>query len=130
MKRLFYILMAFVALCACSGSTPEEQAAKAARAYYTHLADDRPMEFLEGKAGLDSLPGDYCDQLLKAVQQYMADMVEKHGGLCEVSISNNVGRRDTSLHLTYAFLLLHYADSTQEEITVPMVNVDGDWLMK
>ena len=36
----------------------------------------------------------------------------------------------TTFHVVYAFLLLSYGDSTQEEITVPMVNVDGDWKMK
>ena len=51
-------------------------------------------------------------------------------GLSAVEISPNVGRQDTTLHLIYAFLLLCYGDSTQEEITVPMVHHDGRWLMK
>ena len=124
----FFILY-LIALCACS-STPEEQAARAARAYYQHLIDDRPAEFLQGKADADSLPDSYRAQLLMAINQYRADMLDKHNGLREVQVSENVGRRDTSLHLTYAFLLLCYGDSTQEEITVPMVERDGQWLMK
>ena len=55
---------------------------------------------------------------------------DKHNGLNEVQVSDNVARRDTSLNLTYAFLLLCYGDSTEEEITVPMVKHDGQWLMK
>ena len=127
---IHFSLIVFTFLCACSSSTPEEQAARAARAYYQHLIDDRPAEFLQGKADVDSLPDSYRAQLLMAINQYRADMLDKHNGLNEVRVSDNVGRRDTSLHLTYAFLLLCYGDSTQEEITVPMVERDGRWLMK
>ena len=130
MKHLFYIIIAFAVL-SCSSNTPEEQAAKAARSYYARLLDDRPAAFLDGKANADSLPDAYREQLIEACVQYMADMVSKHGGLADVAVSPNVGRRDTSLHVTYAFLLLSYADSTQEEIAVPMVETaDGRWLMR
>jgi hypothetical protein len=128
--RSSFFILHLIILCACSSSTPEEQAARAARAYYQHLIDDRPAEFLQGKADADSLPDSYRAQLLMAINQYRADMLDKHNGLREVQVSENVGRRDTSLHLTYAFLLLCYGDSTQEEITVPMVERDGQWLMK
>ena len=117
-------------LWACSEVTPEEQAARAARTYYQCLVDDRPTEFLQGKADADSLPDDYRAQLLMAINQYRADMLDKHNGLHEVQVSDNVGRRDSSLHLTYAFLILCYGDSTQEEITVPMIELNGKWLMK
>ena len=129
-RSIHFSLLTFTFLCACSSSTSEEQAARAARAYYQHLIDDRPAEFLQGKADVDSLPDSYRAQLLMAINQYRADMLDKHNGLNEVRVSDNVGRRDTSLHLTYAFLLLCYGDSTQEEITVPMVERDGRWLMK
>ena len=128
--RSSFFILHLIILCACSSSTPEEQAARAARAYYQHLIDDRPAEFLQGKADVDSLPDSYRAQLLMAINQYRADMLDKHNGLNEVRVSDNVARRDTSLHLTYAFLLLCYGDSTQEEITVPMVERDGQWLMK
>ena len=124
----FFILY-LIALCACS-STPEEQAARAARGYYQCLVDDRPAEFLQGKANADSLPDAYRAQLLMAINQYRADMLDKHNGLHEVKVSDNVARRDSTLNLTYAFLLLCYGDSTEEEITVSMVERDGQWLMK
>ena len=124
-----FLILNLIALCACS-STPEEQAARAARDYYQCLIDDRPEEFLQGKANADSLPDSYRAQLLKAINQYRAEMLDKHNGLNEVQVSDNVARRDTSLNLTYAFLLLCYGDSTEEEITVPMVERDGQWLMK
>ena len=122
---IFYLLFSV----ACN-TTPEEQAARAARGYYQCLIDDRPEEFLQGKADADSLPDSYRAQLLTAINQYRAEMLDKHNGLNEVQVSDNVARRDTSLNLTYAFLLLCYGDSTEEEITVPMVERDGRWLMK
>ena len=72
----------------------------------------------------------YAEQLLQATQLYVDDIQRRHGGLQGVSVSPNVGRRDSTLHLTYAFLMLSYNDSTQEEITVPMVDIDGRWCMK
>ena len=122
--------MALLCLAACSSVSSEEQAAKAARSYYVHLLDDRPAEFLDGKVGADSLPDAYRAQLIQTYNQYMADMVSKYGGLTDVAVSPNIGRRDTSIHVTYAFLLLSFRDSTQEEIAVPMVEVDGEWRMK
>lgn len=132
MRRLRFSLFIFLCslLWACSDGSPEEQAARAARTYYQHLVDDRPAEFLDGKIGADSLPADYRAQMLAAINLYRATMVDKHKGLVDVQISDNVARRDTTLHLTYAFLLLCYGDSTQEEITVPMVYHSDRWLMK
>ena len=132
MRRLRFSLLTiiFSLLWACSSGSPEEQAARAARTYYQHLVDDRPAEFLDGKIGADSLPADYRAQMLAAINQYRADMLDKHEGLSAVEISSNVGRQDTTLHLTYAFLLLCYGDSTLEEITLPMIHHDGRWLMK
>ena len=125
-----FFIFHLIILCACSSTTPDEQAARAARDYFQCLVDDRPAEFLQGKADVDSLPAGYRAQLLMTINQYCADMLDKHNGLNEVQVSDNVARRDTSLNLTYAFLLLCYGDSTQEEIVVPMVERDGRWLMK
>ena len=135
MKSLFYLLAGIVVLTACSGVVPEWQAASAARDYYECLADGDAEGFLRGKAGADTLPAAYREQLLAAVRQYQSDMERKHRGLRGVRIADDhynqsASCRDTSLHVVYAFLLLAYADSTQEEVTVPMVEYDGRWMMK
>ena len=122
--------VALLLLAACSKSSPEQRAAEAAQAYYQQLVDGYPEGFLEGKAGVDSLPADYCDQLVAVYKQYIDELQQKHQGLHAVRIADNVARRDTLQHLMYTFLLLSYGDSTQEEITVPMVEVGGEWKMK
>lgn len=130
MRKLLYVACLVAALSACSNGTSEQAAAEAAKSYYDQLREGYYEGFLEGKAGIDSLPADYCEQLLDVCRHYMDDLVRKHQGISEVHISENVGRTETSLHLTHAFLLLCYGDSTQEEITVPMIEVGGVWKMK
>ncbi len=130
-KGLVIGLMGLIGLMGCSGEqSPEQQAAEAAQGYYQRLLDGYPDGFLAGKAAYDDMPSDYRDQLVKANEQYMRDMQQKHDGLRSVAISPNVGRSDSTLHVVYAFLLLSYGDSTKEEVTVPMVQVDGDWKMR
>ena len=131
MKHLLFIAIAFVVLSACSGqANPEEEAAKAAQSYYALLADNQPAAFLDAKVGADSLPEIYRAQMQKVYEQFISEVNDKHGGIREVRISENVGRRDTTLGITYAFLILSFNDSIQEEVTVPMVEQNGVWLMK
>ena len=131
-RRWFVIgLMGLIGLMGCSEElTPEQQAAEAAQSYYQRLLDGYPDGFLVGKANYDQYPSDYRQQLVKANELFMEDMKQKHNGLRAVAVSPNVGRTDTTLHVVYTFLLLSYGDSTQEEVTVPMVQVDGEWKMK
>ena len=131
-RRWFVIgLMGLIGLMGCSEElTPEQQAAEAAQSYYQRLLDGYPDGFLVGKANYDQYPSDYRQQLVKANEQFVKDMKQKHNGLRAVAVSLNVGRTDTTLHVVYSFLLLSYGDSTQEEVIVPMVQVDGEWKMK
>ena len=134
MKHLLYILSAVAVLCACSGVSQEWQAATEAQKYYEYLAAGDAVRFLEGKAGSSQLPAAYGEQLLKAIEQYQEEIKQKHGGILSVSISDNSVNPDDTTHadsLVNAFLILCYADSTQEEILVPMVQVsEGEWRMK
>jgi hypothetical protein len=129
-KKILYIAIVFVLLSACSqGATPEEKAAQAAQEYFT-LLKDNPEAFLDARVGADSLPAIYRAQMKKVYEQFVSEINEKHGGIREVRISENVGRRDTVQGFTYAFLTLCFNDSIQEEIAVPIVEKDGLWLMK
>ena len=119
-----------VALCltSCSKPSAEELASLAAEGYYRHLVAGEYEEFLEGKAGSDSLPADYREQLLAGYKQFMAQQQTSHRGIRSLQTTN--ARPDTTLQLMQVFLLLEYGDSTQEEIVVPMVEHDGRWRMK
>ena len=131
MRRLLYILFVLLVLSACAEKySSEEQAAKAAQSYYQLLLDGQTSEFLQGKTGSDSLPEGYRLQLQQMYEQYVSELRTKHDGISQVCISENVARRDSMLQLTYAFLMLCFGDSTQEEVTVPMVVQNGVWKMK
>ncbi len=129
MRNLLYVFLVLLTI-GCSSEQPEKAAAEAAKSFYERLVQGFPEGFLEGKLGVDSLPTAYCEQLIEVYRQYLSDVQEKHRGIQQVSVSPNVGHRDTTLHVVYAFLLLSYNDSTQEEISVPMVERNGQWLMK
>lgn len=127
MRKLLILLA--LALCACSDNlTREELAALAAKGYYTHLAAGEYEHFLEGKAGSDSLPDDYRSELMAVYRQFHDRQQRDHGGISEVRVST--ARTDSLLPYTNAFLILCFADSLQEEIVVPMVELDGRWKMK
>ena len=128
LTALFTILFSLFVSTQCARLSPEQQAALAAEGYYRHLLAGEYDQFLEGRAGADSLPDSYREQLLTGYRQFMAQQQEKHDGITAVSVSNV--RTDSLDHYTSVFLLLCYGDSTQEEIVVPMVEHNGSWRMK
>lgn len=123
-----FILCSLFFSTQCAGVSPEEQAALAAKGYYTHLVKGEYRHFLEGRAGADSLPEDYCEQLIDGYKQFMVTQEREHQGIRDVQISNV--RTDSLDGYTSVFLILCYGDSTQEEIVVPMVEREGCWRMK
>ena len=141
MKKLLAFSIGVLSLCcwvSCSSQTPEEQAAQAALSYYQRLMEGYPDGLQAAKSDNDSLPADYREQRQRIFQQYTHDIEQKHGGLQAVSLSQNAARRDSFRiagedqwqQVVYAFLLLQFRDSTQEEIVVPMVQREGEWVLK
>ena len=96
MKHLLFIVLVFLALCACSSPTPEEMASLAAKGYYEHLLKVEYDKFLEGKAGSDSLPEAYRRQLLAGYKQFLSQQNSLHNGINEIRVIN--ARRDTILN--------------------------------
>ena len=108
--------------------TPEEKAQEAALAYYNSLLAGDYAAFLGGRAFTDSLPDSYREGLLKIYQQFLVRQQEEHGGV--VSIEANRTCMDSTLNVMQVFMNLNFADSTKEEIVVPMVEHDGEWKIK
>ena len=130
-------LALFAALLVACGSGPsrEELASLAAKGYYDHLIHGEYEQFYEG---LDhrTLPDGtalsdddaYRSQMLDNLRQFMAQQEQAHRGVLEVRVSN--ATTDTVQQLTNVFLVLCFADSTNEEVVVPMVERNGAWRMK
>ncbi len=119
--------------CGCSDSRTEleraqEGAMVAAEVYYRLLADDRCEDFLKGKAGADSLPGSYREQLVACYRQFVDQQQRAHQGIRSVQATKAV--MDSTARLMQVFMLFSYGDSTREEVVVPMLFSGGQWLMK
>ena len=122
-------------LFSCGSATKEELASLAAKGYYDHLIHGEYEQFYEG---LDhrTLPDGtalsdeaaYRSQMLDNLRQFMAHQAQAHRGVLEVRVSN--ATTDTVQQLTNVFLVLCFADSTNEEVVVPMVERNGAWRMK
>lgn len=133
--RKFAVIVLVAALAACGSATKEELASLAAKGYYDHLIHGEYEQFYEG---LDhrklsdgttlSTDSAYRSQMLDNLRQFMARQAQEHRGVLEVRVSN--ATTDTVQQLTNVFLVLCFADSTNEEVVVPMVERHGAWRMK
>ena len=129
------LLVLLVLLASCASPTKEELASLAAKGYYDHLIHGEYEQFYEG---LDhrtlsdgttlSTDSAYRSQMLDNLRQFMAQQEQAHRGVLEVRVSN--ATTDTVQQLTNVFLVLCFADSTNEEVVVPMVERNGAWRMK
>lgn len=138
MMKWCLIPLVLVFLGCAEQPSKEQLASMAAKGYYEHLARGEYDQFLEGldkMTFMDSLEMakeprlSYRTQLTDNLRQFMAQLEEKHGGICDVSVSNV--RIDTLVDYTSVFLVLCFNDSTKEEIVVPMIEREnGSWRMR
>ena len=128
--HLLYIIciLNVLYITSCGSPTPEEMASLAAKGYYEHLLRGEYEHFLDGKAGADSLPDGYREQLLAGYRQFTAQQEQQHRGILDVRVAG--AKADSLLHYTNVFLVLCFGDSTNEQVAVPMVEHDGSWRMR
>ena len=129
------MIVLLAVLTACGSATKEELASLAAKGYYDHLIHGEYEQFYEGMDQRTLPDGTtlsdeavYRSQMLDNLRQFMARQAQEHRGVLEVRVSN--ATTDTVQQLTNVFLVLCFADSTNEEIVVPMVERQGAWRMK
>ena len=133
--RKFAVIVLLAVLAACGSATKEELASLAAKGYYDHLIHGEYEQFYEGMDQRTLPDGTalsdeaaYRSQMLDNLRQFMARQAQEHRGVLEVRVSN--ATTDTVQQLTNVFLVLCFADSTNEEVVVPMVERHGAWRMK
>ena len=128
MRKLVYLILIVIVVACSTGVSREEQAALAAKGYYTHLVQGEYEQFVEGRFMADSLPADYRSQLIEGYKQFVAQQMEARKGIQEVSVSR--AYTDSLAGYTNVLLMLCYGDSSTEEVVVPMVERNGRWMMK
>ena len=123
------MLAATMASCGGAEKTPEQQAIDTVVQSFEGLIQGDYEAFLDGRSGMDNIPDDYREQLLVAYKQFMHQQRQAHGDISRIVPLRT--QTDTIAHQMQVFLMVNYADSTNEEIVVPMVkDTDGLWRMK
>ena len=95
------------------------------KALYIH---NRAETFLKGRVSANSLNEEHRQQLLTLYRQHVQQVNRLHSGVNRIDLSR--AESDTALNVMQVFLKITYTDNTQEEVVVPMVQVDGEWKMK
>ena len=121
-------LIGLIGFMGCKQVPPEQQAMEAAQSFYEQLLDGEYEKFLAGHAHMDSIPDSYREQLVTAYKQFVYMQKEAHQGIMNIEASR--AQMDSTLHLMQVFMIVNYADSTQEEIVVPMVEQNDEWIIK
>ena len=129
-------------LAACSSEVSQEKRAlTTAQKYYEQLVAGDYNSFVEGSLmGQDSVPEVYKSQMLLNAQMFMERMQTEHRGIKSVkplratvdTIKFRVANEPEAVKeiVAQAYLSLGFADSTKEEIVVPMVLKNDIWYIR
>ena len=128
---VWLVILAAMLVIACGGTggdNPSEMAGRTAKLYYENLLHGRYDVFVDGFYRPDSIPSSYRSQLIDNARMYVAQMNDDHHGLARIDLIRATA--DTARNEGRAFLLLCFADSTREEVVVPMVRIENLWMMR
>ena len=128
---VWLVILAAMLVIACGGKggdNPSEMAGRTAKLYYENLLHGRYDVFVDGFYRPDSIPSSYRSQLIDNARMYVAQMNADHHGLARIDLIRATA--DTARNEGRAFLLLCFADSTREEVVVPMVRNENLWMMR
>ena len=138
----FFFFISFMILAACSSEVSQEKRAlTTAQKYYEQLVAGDYNSFVEGSLmGQDSVPEVYKSQMLLNAQMFMERMQTEHRGIKSVkplratvdTIKLRVANEPEAVKeiVAQAYLSLGFADSTKEEIVVPMVLKNDIWYIR
>jgi hypothetical protein len=131
MKRKLILAATTLLLFAACGKSqidPSGVMGNVAKAYYDYLIEGKYDAYVDGFYQPDSIPGSYREQLITNAKMFTGLMNEQHKGLKSVSIAS--AKADTAHHVGHAFLIMHFGDGTKEEVVVPMVERQGNWMLR
>ena len=138
----FGFFISFMILAACSSEVSQEKRAlTTAQKYYEQLVAGDYNSFVEGSLmGQDSVPEVYKSQMLLNAQMFMERMQTEHRRIKSVkplratvdTIKLRVANEPEAVKeiVAQAYLSLGFADSTKEEIVVPMVLKNDIWYIR
>lgn len=118
------ILLALMMLSCSRGLMTHDAVREAAEQYYTMLIEGDYRGFVNGYADAASMPEDFRRQLEDAMAQFMAK--DDMRSLCRVEATGDSLSQDST---AYVRLLLHFSDSTSEQIGLSLILGKDGWKM-
>ena len=122
-------IVMLLALGACHRdglSREQRQARRAAERCYKYLRTGRYDRFVDEIAYADQMSPEYRQQMQDLVFESAHSFESVHGNMVSAEAVGDTLMGD----LAHIYLQVTYADSTSEEIGLPMVCIDGDWKMQ
>mgnify|MGYP004450233619 CR=1 FL=1 len=117
------LMLLTMASCRRSASEPKEVAEE----FYRALIEERWDDYVSLQSNADSMPSDVRRERIDMVREYMAMEREAHGGLVSAQASSEAL---IAPDYAFVFLTLQWADSTNEEILLPLVRVGEEWRVR
>ena len=136
---LFFALSLSLSSCKEENSNHADLAAETAKAYYEQLLNGDIVSFVDGTSMHVNVVPTYREQLETNMKMFLGQQEKEHKGIKSVKKvrgvltcpTNAEGQPKDTAHITAnAFLLFNYGDDTSEEVVVPMVRVNGTWMMR
>ena len=128
-KVLLPLLLMTLLFGACHNdglSRDQREARKAAERCYEDLRKGRFDRFVDAIAYADQMSPEYRQQMQDLIHESTYQNESAHGKMVSaVAIGDTLAG-----NLAHIYLQVTYADSTSEEIGVPMICIDGDWKMQ
>ncbi len=126
---LLLLFLLFVAACTGSVDLSEPGAAGARRAsehFYDLLARGRGAEYVDHLYAARAMDSSMHSQYVDMMAQFLYEQGQATGGILSAKAT-----RDTMVDSTaLVFLDVLFADSTREEVMLPLVYSEGRWWMK
>ncbi|MDO4958569.1 MAG: hypothetical protein Q4E68_04875 [Prevotellaceae bacterium] len=134
------LLLLLLSSCSDDGPTNHaDLAAETAKAYYDQLTNGDIASFVDGTVMHVEVVPTYREQLETNMKMFIGQQERDHKGIKSVKkvkgaltcpTNENGEPKDTSKLTANAFLIFNYGDNTSEEVVVPMVRVNGTWMMR
>lgn len=123
---LIVVTFLFVATIQSCSTDEHKRVRRVAKDCYELLQKGKYEKFVGEIVYADSMSEDYRGQMVDLIKEFAMSQQVQHGKLVSIEA---VGDTLTD-SLAHVYLQLSYADSTSEEVGVPMIKVGKCWKMQ
>lgn len=125
---VFSILLFVTGSCSCGGGKDKREIGKVAVGYVESLYGGDFNKAALHTTGADQASPQYREHLSLLYRNVVENNLSEHGALKKVECYNI--KEDNEHHCADVYMRLTFADSTVQDILLPMEEHSGQWLMK